>query len=257
MHRELLFSSTFLPSIHTMHLDPLVGDLLSYIFVIALEQFFHSLQTSFFSIYHPFTSSTLPLFITLLTLTLNLSLLTLTFLLSHTLLLTLTLPLLSPGIFNSKGLSMSLNGLQGLDSKIPDARLLINSLACLIEKSDVSNLMSCYVLCCAVLCCKPKRLIEWTHHLVTYLLNLLHFFTSSSYLHPFIHLSIHLFTASLLSIHLIYSLLHYPFSWLTHLIYFSLYFHFLSQQQFAGFEDFHQIAFTLGGLSGKERGRIN
>ena len=45
------------------------------------------------------------------------------------------------GIFNSKGLSMSLHGLQGLDSKIPDARSLINSLASLIEKSDVSTVM--------------------------------------------------------------------------------------------------------------------
>lgn len=45
------------------------------------------------------------------------------------------------GIFNSKGLSMSLHGLQGLDSKVPDARSLINSLASLIEKSDVSTAM--------------------------------------------------------------------------------------------------------------------
>ena len=36
---------------------------------------------------------------------------------------------------------MSLHGLQGLDSKIPDARSLINSLASLIEKSDVSTVM--------------------------------------------------------------------------------------------------------------------
>ena len=42
------------------------------------------------------------------------------------------------GIFNSKGLSMSLNGLQGLDSKQADARSLINNLAILVEKSEVS-----------------------------------------------------------------------------------------------------------------------
>ena len=46
------------------------------------------------------------------------------------------------GIFNSKGLSMSLNGLQGLDSKQPDARALINNLAILIEKSEVPSLHS-------------------------------------------------------------------------------------------------------------------
>lgn len=115
------------------------------LFPIAMHEFSESLQTTIFSIYHPFASLIRALFLTLsVSLILILSLLhTLTLALS--LLLTLTspipFPLPSPGIFNSKGLSMSLNGLQGLDSKIPDARLLINSLACLIEKSDVSNSM--------------------------------------------------------------------------------------------------------------------